>query len=87
MVGWWLKGPNPTANKFCPLIRGHLVASCPKEGCTEAIAGARLHDRADSRAGARLRASELTPRFRTIQVCPKDLWPGLRQVEVRQLAN
>jgi hypothetical protein len=28
-----------------------------------------------------------TLRFRTIQVCAKDSWPGLRQVEVRQLVK
>jgi hypothetical protein len=36
MGGWWLGGPNPTTNKFCPLIRGHLMALSPEEGCTEA---------------------------------------------------
>ena len=69
-------------------IKLGLVASFNRPGGNvTAIAGARLHDRADGRASARLRASELRPRFRTIQVCPKDLWPGLRQVEVRQPAN
>jgi hypothetical protein len=44
--------PAAEGNKFCPLIRGHLMALSPEEGCTE---GPRLHDRADGRASARLR--------------------------------
>jgi hypothetical protein len=51
-----------------------------------AIAGARLHDRADGRASARLRASELRPRFRTIQVCPKDLRTCAVRLLMRQTA-
>ena len=82
MGGWWLGGPNPTTNKFCPLIRGHLMASCPKRAArAHAAHGLTIAQMAELVALG-LRASEPRPRFSTIQATPKSgltlrlvLWP------------
>ena len=53
-------------------FRGHLMASCPKESCTEPMPRARLDDRQMAELVALgLRASEPRPRFSRIQATPK----------------